>query len=98
MNSPLIVHDRRSDLELREAFDAVYDRVGAFFDPSRNWGGTPMLHGVHRVVRESCPHLSATQVQVLVAALHRAHVAQRARVATSNAGAPLAIELAGSPA
>ena len=56
MSSPVIAHDRRRDLELREVFDAVYLRVEGLFDPSRTWGGPPLMHWVHRVVRESHPH------------------------------------------
>ena len=76
MSSPVIVHDRRRDLELREVFDEVYARVEGLFDPSRTWGGPPLMHWVYRVVRESYPHLDAMQVQTLVAAMHRVYRAR----------------------
>lgn len=98
MSTPAIVHDRRRDLELREVFDAVYVRVEGLFDPSRTWGGPPLMHWVHRVVRESYPQLDATQVQALVAALHRVYRARHERGARVQAAAPAAADPVCEPA
>lgn len=98
MNSPVIAHDRRRDLELREVFDEVYARVEGLFDPSRTWGGPPLMHWVYRVVRESYPHLDATQVQALVAAMHRVYCARHERGARAHAGAPAAADAVNEPA
>ena len=98
MSSHAIVHDRRRDLELREVFDAVYVRVEGLFDPSRTWGGPPLMHWVHRVVRESHPHLDATQVQALVAAMHRVYRTRHERRARAHAVTPAAADTVYEPA
>jgi hypothetical protein len=98
VSSPVIVHDRRRDLELREVFDEVYARVEGFFDPSRTWGGSPLMHWVYRVVRESYPHLDATQVQALGAALHRVYRARHALSARSHAVTPAVADPVNEPA
>lgn len=79
MTSPLIVEDRRRDLELRQVFDEVDARVQGIFDPSGTLDGPPLMHWAYRAVRESYPQLDATQVQVLMAALHRVYQARHER-------------------
>jgi hypothetical protein len=88
LSSPVIVHDRRRDLALRAVFDEVYPRVEGFFDPSRTWGGPPLMHWVYRIVRESHPQLDATQVQTLGAALHRVYRARHAHGGAAQAVTP----------
>lgn len=98
MSSPGIAHDRRRDLELREVFDEVYGRVEGFFDPSGTWGGPPLMYWVYRVVRESYPHLEATQVQALVAAMHRVYRARHQHGARAHAVAPAVCHSVKAPA
>jgi len=95
---PVIVHDRRRDLELRAVFDEVYARVEGFFDPSRTWGGPPLMHWVYRVVRESYPHLDATQVQALGAALHRVYRARHECSTRAHAVPPAVADPVNEPA
>lgn len=90
MNSPVIVHERRRDLELRAVFDEVYARVESFFDPSHTWGGAPLTLWVYRVVRESYPQLDQAQVHTLVAAAQRVYRARHAPGAPAHAIAPAA--------
>jgi hypothetical protein len=98
VSSPVIVHDRRRDLELREVFDEVYARVECFFDPARTWGGPPLMHWVYRVVRESYPHLDATQVHALGAAMHRVYRARHERGAQAHAVTPTVADSVNEPA
>lgn len=98
MSSPVIVHDRRRDLELRKVFDEVYPRVEGFFDPSRTWGGPPLMHWVYRIVRESHPHLDATQVQTLGAALHRVYRARHAHGDGAHGATPAVADSVNEPA
>jgi hypothetical protein len=77
VNLPVVAVERRRDLELRAAFDAVYARVECFFDTSQTWGGSALTMLVYRVVRESQPQLDAMQVHTLVAAMQRVHGARR---------------------
>jgi hypothetical protein len=79
VNSPVIVHDRRRDLELRAVVNEVYARIEGLFDPTRTWGGPPLTMWVYRVVQESYPQLDATQVQALVAAAQRVYRTRHAR-------------------
>lgn len=98
MSSRVIVHDRRRDLELRRVFDEVYPRAEGFFDPSRTWGGPPLMHWVYRIVRESYPHLDATQVQTLGAALHRVYRARHAHGDGAHAVRPAGADVVNEPA
>lgn len=98
MPSPATVHDRRRDLELRKVFDEVYTRVEHLFDPSRTWGGPPLMHWAYLVVRESFPQLDATQVQTLVAAMHRVYRTRHQRGARAQALTPAVADAVNEPA
>lgn len=76
MTSPDVGHERRRDLELRAVFDEVYARIEGFFDPRQTWGGAPLTMWVYRVLRESYPQLSHSQVHALVAATQRVYRAR----------------------
>jgi hypothetical protein len=98
MNSPVIVHDRRRDLELRAAFSEVYARIEGLFDPARTWGGPPLTIWVYRVVQESHPQLDATQVQALVAAAQRVYRTRHAHGAPACAARPTVADPVHEPA
>jgi hypothetical protein len=98
VNSPVIVHDRRRDLELRDAFNEVYARIEVFFDPTCTWSGPPLTRWVNRVVHESYPHLDAMQVQALVAAAQRVYRTRHARGALARAVMPAVADPVNEPA
>ncbi|MDZ7590797.1 MAG: hypothetical protein U5L05_08920 [Rubrivivax sp.] len=98
MNSPIIVHDRRRDLELRAVFNEVYARIEGFFDPTLTWGGPPLTMWVYRVVQESYPQLDAAQVQALVAAAQRVYRTRHARGAPACAARPTVADPVHEPA
>lgn len=66
--------ERRSNLALREAFDAAYPLMEPFFDPDAGWGGHSLEHLAFRVVRENFPEISAAEVHLLVVAAHRVYI------------------------
>lgn len=79
MELPFTAGNRRHDLDLRLLLDQLYPRVESLYDTSRTWGGAALTTLVYRVVRESCPQLDATRVQILVTAMQRVHRERRAR-------------------
>jgi hypothetical protein len=71
--------ERRSNLRLRETFDAAFVLVEPFFDPQNSWGGHSLEHFAFRVVREHYPELSSEEVHIFVTAAKRIYVARMNR-------------------
>jgi len=92
VNTPAPVPERRRDAELRALFNEVLARVETFVDPARTWGRQPLTMWVYRVVRESCPHLDAVQVQALVTATQRVYHARQARRAGARVPVPVPVD------
>lgn len=71
--------DRRTEHQLRDIFERVYDVLAPFMDPKNSWGGQSPSRLAFHTVRDRFPELPAEAVRVLVeACLRRGHGQQQA--------------------
>lgn len=98
MHLPATIDARPRHLESRKMFGEAYARVEYLFDPSLTWGGPPLMQWAYQVVHESFPHLDASQVQTLVAAMHRVYRVRRGHGARAHAVTPAVADPVNEPA
>lgn len=81
---PLESEERRQYHAVRAIFLEALGRLEPFFDPDKSWGKGTMDHLAYRSLHESYPHLSPTEVHILVTAAKRYFAGERKRVAPAD--------------
>ena len=76
--------ERRQYHAVRAIFLEALERIEPFFDPDKSWGHGTMDHLAYRSLHESYPHLSPTEVHVLVTAAKRYFAGERKNVARAD--------------
>lgn len=66
--------EQRRSHRLRSLFDTAFAMVEPFLDVRNGWAGSSLEHLAFRLVRGNFPELTSAEVQVLVAAIHRAYI------------------------
>jgi hypothetical protein len=71
MASASTTAERRRNLEHRQIFDSMYDRVEPFLDPRSSWSGQPLEHLAFSVLREHYPQLGNEEINGFFSAAKR---------------------------
>lgn len=63
--------ERRTNSELRQRFQMVFEVLKPYFDTSSQWAGQSQEHFAYRAVKEHFPELSAQDCYIAVATAKR---------------------------
>jgi hypothetical protein len=82
--------ERRSNLQMREIFEAAYKVMEPFMDPKQCWSGVSLGLYAHHALRESFPDLGAQEISILHCAVERVYCLRQHAV-PAGGGAPAAL-------